>query len=330
MGGRSAVENMAGLKGENIIVTGGAGFIGGHLVRKLVDQEANVLVIDIAIKENCIYATSGSYKKTRFELVDVRNKLEVERAFEEFNPKFIFHLAAEPIVGKGFFNPIKTFETNVMGTVNVFEAARKLKNLRGVIVASSDKAYGKLKTNSAYKEDFPLFGDHPYDVSKSCEDLISLTYFKTYLLPAAVARFGNVYGEGDFHFQRIIPGICEALANNKTLEIRSNGKYMRDYLYVEDVVEGYLFLLSKIDSIKGEAFNFSSNDNLSVLDVIKTAEKAIGKRIKYQIKNSAKNEIPYQHLDDSKIRKLGWKSNYALKTSLLKVFEWYKHDFYKI
>jgi len=330
MGGRPAVENMAGLNGKNIIVTGGAGFIGGHLVKKLVALGANVLVIDITIIENCIFVTSGSYKKTKFELVDVRNRSEIERVFKEFNPKFIFHLAAQALVGNGFFNPVKTFETNVMGTVNVLEAARNLKYLKGIIVASSDKAYGKLKTNSAYKEDFPLFGDHPYDVSKSCEDLIALTYFKTYQLPVAVTRFGNVYGEGDFHFNRIIPGICEALVNNKTLEIRSNGKYVRDYLYVEDVVNGYLFLLSKIDSIKGEAFNFSSNDNLSVLDVVKTVEKSLGEKIKYTIKNSAKNEIPYQHLDDSKIKKLGWSSSHSLKTSLPSVLEWYKHDFYKI
>ena len=123
-----------------------------------------------------------------------------------------------------------------------------------------------------------------------------------------------------------MPGICEALVNNKTLDVRSNGKYVRDYLYVEDVVDGYLFLLSKIDSIKGEAFNFSSNDNLSVLDVIKTAEKSLGQKIKYVIKNNEKNEIPYQHLDDSKIRKLGWISKHSLKTSLPSVLEWYKDN----
>lgn len=317
---------MAGLNGENVIVTGGAGFIGGHLVTQLVNQGANVLVIDIAIDKRCTYFVSGSYKKTKFELTDVRNKQELKRVFERFSPKFIFHLAAEPLVGNGYENPYTTFETNIMGTINVLEAARKLKNLKGIIVASSDKAYGKLAKDGAYKENFPLFGDHPYDVSKSCEDLIALTYFKTYGLPVVVTRFGNVYGEGDFHFQRIIPGICDALINNKTLEIRSNGKYVRDYLYVADVVNGYLFLLSKIDSVKGEAFNFSSNDRLSVLDVIKTAEKSVGKKIKYSIKNSVKNEIPYQHLDDSKIKKLGWSSNHSLKTSLPAVLEWYREN----
>lgn len=316
---------MAGLTGENIVVTGGAGFIGGHLVAELLERGANVSVLDIALEKNSTYVLSGSYKKSRFELVDIRNQSEVERIFEELNPKFIFHLAAESTVGEGFNNPIRTFETNVMGTVNVLEAARKLKSLKGIVVASSDKAYGKLKKNGAYRENFPLFADHPYDVSKSCEDLISLTYSKTYGLPVVVTRFGNVYGEGDLHFDRLIPGICEAVINNKTLGIRSNGKYVRDYLYVKDVVGGYLFLLSKIENVKGEAFNFSSKDNLSVLDVIKSAEKSLGKKILIVIKNTANNEIPYQHLNDSKIRKLGWRSNYRLEDRLESLVGWYKH-----
>lgn len=315
---------MAGLIGENVIVTGGAGFIGGHLVTQLVNQGANVLVIDIAIDKRCTYFVSGSYKKTKFELTDVRNKQELKRVFERFSPKFIFHLAAEPLVGNGYENPYTTFETNIMGTINVLEAVRLVGKIKGLIVASSDKAYGK--TKKKYKEDSPLRGDHPYDVSKSCVDLICHAYYKTYGLPVAITRFGNVYGEGDLHLDRLVPGICEALVNNKILEIRSNGKYVRDFLYVKDVVEGYLFLLSKIDSIKGEAFNFSSNDNLSVLNVIKTAEKSLGQKIKYVIKNNEKNEIPYQHLDDSKIRKLGWNTNHSLKTSLPSVLEWYREN----
>ncbi len=321
---------MAGLNGENVIVTGGAGFIGGHLVKELVNLGANVLVIDIAIKEHCIYVTSGSYKETRFELVDIINKEEIEKIFQEFNPTLIFHLAAQALVGNGFFNPTKTFETNVMGSINVLEAARKLKNLKGIIVASSDKAYGKLKNNTAYKEDFPLKGDHPYDVSKSCEDLISLAYFRTYQLPVVVTRFGNVYGEGDMHFDRLVPGICGALINDKILQIRSDGKYVRDYLYVKDVVDGYLFLASKINSVKGEAFNFSSNDNLSVLEIIKKAERTIGEKLKYSIKNNAKNEIPYQHLDDAKIKKLGWNNSFSFSLIFPKIFEWYKNNSWNI
>ena len=323
------MESMEGLKGKKILVTGGAGFIGSNLVSRLISEKANVFVIDIEIKKKSLFSINKMSKKTNFSLLDIRDKDNLLSYFDKNRPDYVFHLAAKSLVGQGYENPYSTFETNIMGTVNVLEAARKLKNLKGIIVASSDKAYGKLRKNAAYKEDFPLFGDHPYDVSKSSEDLISLAYFKTYKLPVVITRFGNVYGQGDLHFERIIPGICQALINDKTLEIRSNGKYVRDYLHVEDVVSGYLFLLSKIDSIKGEAFNFSSKDNLSVLEVIRTAEKSTGVKINYVIKNIAKNEIPYQHLDDSKIKKLGWRSKNSISLTFKSVFDWYRYDFYK-
>lgn len=322
------MESM-GLKGKKILVTGGAGFIGSHIVSELLKNQAKVFVIDIKVNPKSFFFRNKLVDKLSLEILDIRDKNKVFSYFNKLRFNFVLHLAAESTVGNGYENPYNTFETNIMGTVNVLEAARKLKGLEGIIVASSDKAYGKLKANGAYREDFPLHGDHPYDVSKSCEDLIALTYFKTYGLPIVVTRFGNVYGEGDLHFNRLVPGICEALVNDKILEIRSNGKYVRDYLYVEDVVDGYLFLLSKLDSVKGEAFNFSSNDNLSVLDVIKTAEKSLGRKIKYVIKNNEKNEIPYQHLDDSKIRKLGWKPINTLSTTFKSILDWYKNDFYK-
>ncbi|EKD86451.1 MAG: NAD dependent epimerase/dehydratase family [uncultured bacterium] len=193
--------------------------------------------------------------------------------------------------------------------------------MKGVIVASSDKAYGK--TEKPYTEETPLKGDHPYDVSKSSADLISQTYFKTYNLPVVITRFGNVYGEGDLHMDRIIPGICEALIRDETFVIRSNGKYVRDYLYVKDVVDGYLLLANSLEKTIGEAYNFSSSDKLSVLELIKLAEKVFGKKIKYVIKNNAKNEIPYQHLNDQKIRSLGWKNEYTLEKALPGVLDWY-------
>jgi CDP-glucose 4,6-dehydratase len=209
-----------------------------------------------------------------------------------------------------------------MGTVNVLEAARINGRVKGIIVASSDKAYGK--TDKAYTEESPLRADHPYDVSKASADLISQAYFATYGLPVVVTRFGNVYGEGDLHFGRIIPDICESIIKKKVLRIRSDGTYVRDYIYVKDVVNGYLFLLKNINRIKGEAFNFSSSDTLSVLDLVKKAEKILKVKISYKSLNNAKNEIPYQHLDDSKIKNLGWKSAHLLKKTLPNILQWYK------
>ena len=167
-------------------------------------------------------------------------------------------------------------------------------------------------------------GDHPYDVSKSCEDLIAYTYFKTYGLPVAITRFGNVYGEGDLHFDRIVPGICQSLALAKPLRVRSDGTYIRDYIYVQDELRGYLLLLESSDEVNGEAFNFSSQDTYSVVDLIKKMEELLQQKIPYRIQNSAKNEIPYQHLNDTKVRILGWKPVSTLESTAQKVFEWYK------
>lgn len=316
------MENME-IKCKKILVTGGAGFIGGHLVEKLIALGAKVFVIDIIIDPKSYFTQNQLEKKCKFSFVDIRNKKKVEDFFSKNNINYIFHLAAEAIVEEAFTNPYDTFETNIMGTINILEAVRESKSIKGLIAASSDKAYGK--TQKAYTEESPLRGDHPYDVSKSAMDLICQSYFKTYKLPVVITRFGNVYGEGDLHFDRIIPGICKAVINNETLKIRSDGTYVRDYIYVKDVVDGYIELLKNIDKVFGEVYNFSSSDNLSVVNLIKVAEKSLGKKVKYNILNNAKNEIPYQHLDDSKIRKLGWENNYSFTSTLPKIIEWYNN-----
>ncbi|HBB76898.1 MAG: hypothetical protein A3J18_02530 [Candidatus Levybacteria bacterium RIFCSPLOWO2_02_FULL_40_18] len=317
---------MAGLNGKKILVTGGAGFIGSHLVLELLKNQAKVFVIDLEARPKSFFSLNKLSNKVNFKILDVRDKSKVFSYFNKFNFDYICHLAAEPIVGEGYDNPHATFETNIMGTVNILEAVRKYR-VKGIVAASSDKAYGK--TQKTYTEKSPLRGDHPYDVSKSSADLICQAYYKTYGISVVITRFGNVYGEGDLHFDRIIPGICKALIKNDDFKIRSNGKYVRDYIYVKDVVDGYLLLLQKINRVQGEAFNFSSAENLSVVEVIKKIEKRLGKRISYKILNIAKNEIPYQHLDDSKVRKLGWRTNYSLDSTIEQILDWYKHDFYK-
>jgi len=310
------------IKNKNILVTGGAGFIGGHLVEKLIDLQAKVSVIDIAVDHKSYFAQNELQKKCKLSLIDIRDKKKVENYFSKNKIDYIFHLAAEPIVEKAFENPYSTLDTNIMGTVNILEGLRKNKKIKALIAASSDKAYGK--TEKSYTEESPLKGDHPYDVSKSAADLICQTYYKTYNCPVVITRFGNVYGEGDLHLNRIVPGILQAIIENKTLMIRSNGKYIRDYLYVKDVADGYIFLLKNLAKAKGQAFNFASKDTLSVLDLIRKAEKILKTKINHKILNNAQNEIPYQHLNDNKIRKMGWKTVHDLNNSLSWVLDWYK------
>ena len=305
-----------------ILITGATGFIGSHLIEKLLLTTKNIYVPYIAIEENSYFAINNFQKKVKMKKLDLRQKEKVIDYIKVNKIDYIIHLAAQTIVTDALNDPYYTIENNIISTLNILEAARTNAKIKGVIIASSDKAYGK--TKNTYTEDSPLKGDHPYDVSKSAKDLIALTYYKTYNTPVVVTRFGNVYGEGDLHFSRIIPGICEAICKRKLLKIRSNGKYIRDYIYVKDVVNGYIHLLNNLDTTIGNAFNFSSNDTFSVLELIDKAENIIGKKIKYTIKNSAKNEIPYQHLDDKKVRKTGWKPSYDINTTFPTIVEWYK------
>ena len=306
----------------NIIITGGAGFIGSNLVDVLVKTGNKIIVVDKEIAPKSIFSQHLLQKKVVFVQIDIRDKKKVFEVFRKYKPSYVTHLAAQTIVTTAFGNPLETFETNILGSINIFEACRIIGNVKRIVFASSDKAYGK--TKKTYTEDSPLAGDHPYDVSKSSADLIARTYFKTYNLPVVITRFGNVYGEGDLHFDRIIPGLCKAVIKKNTLEIRSDGQHIRDYVYVKDVVDGYIFLLTYKGNLDGEAYNFSSMDNFSVLELIKKTETILEVKIPYKIENVARNEIPYQHLDDSKVRRLGWQSKYTIKNTLKNILEWYK------
>ncbi len=313
---------MKNLKEKKILLTGGAGFIGGHLVSRLLENLAEVFVVDIKILPNSLFALESLSKKVQLKSIDVRDKQKILKLFKENDFDYVLHLAAVASVISSYENPSLTLETNIMGTVNVLEAARKSNSIKGIIVASSDKAYGK--TSKAYTEDSPLNGQDPFGVSKSSADLICQAYYKTYGIPVAVTRFSNVYGEGDLHFDRLIPEICKAIIKNEELRIRSDGTFIRDYIYIKDVVNGYMVLLNNIEDIKGEAYNFSSLDSLSVLEVVGKVNSLIDKKLNYKIVNNSKNEIPYQHLDDSKIRSLGWKPTHSLVSTLKSIMKWYK------
>lgn len=314
---------MNNLKDKNILVTGGTGFVGSHLVEELIKQQANVITTFLTLNPLSYFSTKKLDKKVTMVNADV---CDYERVFDtvtKFNIDYIFHLAAQALVETAYYNPKRTLYSNVLGTVNVLESARLFPHVKGIIFASSDKAYGKL-AKEKYSEEDALKGDHPYEVSKSAADLICYSYSKTYGVPVVTTRFGNIYGEGDLNFSRIIPGIMKSLAANETLEIRSDGTYVRDYLYVKDVVNGYLLLAHNIEKVKGEVFNFGSSDSVSVLELIALIETTLGKKVNYKILNIAKNEIPYQSLDYTKIQKrLGWKAVSRLTTVVPTINTWY-------
>ncbi|OGK12430.1 hypothetical protein A3C98_00455 [Candidatus Roizmanbacteria bacterium RIFCSPHIGHO2_02_FULL_37_15] len=322
---------MINFKNRNILVTGGTGFVGSHLVEELVMQEANVVTTFISTNPLSYFFSQKLNKKVRMAHVDVRDFESVFDLVTKNDIEYIFHLAAQALVETAYYNPKKTMESNIMGTVNILESARLFPKVKAVVVASSDKAYGKLDyqtlrvKKAKYFETDPLKGDHPYEVSKSAADLIAYSYFKTYNLPVVITRFGNIYGEGDLNFSRIIPDIMRAIIKKEKLEIRSDGTYVRDYLYVKDVVDGYLRLANKIEKVRGEAFNFGSRESLSVIELIKSIERILKKKINYKILNTAKNEIPYQSLNYLKIkRKLDWQPKYNLVKSIEKIYKWYK------
>ena len=316
-------------KNQHILVTGGTGFIGSHLVEKLIKLDANVISTYQALKPASYFFSKKLNEKVIMAMADVGDFETIYNLVTKFQIDYIFHLAAQPLVEIAYFNPKQTLYTNILGTINVLESARLYPHVKGIVIASSDKAYGKLRKNKFIETD-PLRGDHPYEVSKSATHLISYTYYKTYNLPAVITRFGNTYGEGDLNFSRIIPGMMKAAINNETLEIRSDGKYIRDYLYVDDVANGYLLLASQIDKVKGEAFNFGSDEILSVVDLVKLVGKILGKKINYKVLDNAHNEIPYQALDYTKIKKkLGWEPKYTFGSTIKKIYNWYISCFKK-
>lgn len=300
------------------LVTGGAGFIGSHLANELIAQGNKVVVADdlsSGKKENLS-------KKIKFCEIDVRSK-KIADILKKEKPDAVMHFAARPLVQEAFENPYEAMEVNIMGTANILENCRKQKGIKSIVVVSSDKAYGKAQ-KLPYKETFPLKGDHPYDASKSAADLIAQTYFKTYGLPVLIARFSNVFGPGDTNFSRIIPGIMESIIKNKEFLIRSDGKMVREYTYIKDIVSGCIKLANH--SNFGQAFNFGSKNVFSVLDVVKKSEIALNKKINYKILNIAKNEIPAQYLDWSKARKkLEWEPKFNFEEGIKETFNWYKY-----
>ncbi|MDA2945932.1 MAG: NAD-dependent epimerase/dehydratase family protein [Actinomycetota bacterium] len=311
---------------RSVLVTGATGMVGSNLCRRLLDEGARVVGLIADDDPTSELARSG----TLSEMVVMSGRLEryddVERAINNTEVDTVIHLGAQPIVGAAARAPRHTFETNIQGTWNVLDACRLIgSRVQRVVVASSDKAYGA-QTVLPYLEDMPLAGVQPYEVSKSCTDLIALSYAKTYGSPVAVARCGNIYGPGDLNWNRIVPGTMRSLIRGAQPVIRSDGSLIRDYLHVDDVTDAYLTLADRADSFAGEAFNFSDESPMSVLEIYAAICDAAGMvDTAPSILGEASDEIPAQYLNASKARDLlGWAPTVPLGDGLAQTFAWYQ------
>jgi CDP-glucose 4,6-dehydratase len=317
-------------KGRKVFVTGATGIVGSWIVKDLLKLSASVVAL--------IYEEDKDSELCRSKDIDkvtkVFGKLEdiscLKKAIVDHQIDTVFHVGAQAIVGTAQERPLETFETNIRGTYNLLEACRCSSQVSRIVVASSDKAYGE-QPKLPYTEHMPLEGRFPYEASKSCTDLIAQSYFHSYNLPVAIIRCGNIYGGGDLNWNRIVPGTIRSFYHKESPIIRSDGKFIRDYVYVKDVARTYIYLAEGLSDKKfwGQAFNFSSGLHLSVLELVKVIQKLMKcESIKPKILNQAKGEIHSQYLSSAKIQKfLKWKAQYDLDPGLKETIKWY-HDFF--
>jgi CDP-glucose 4,6-dehydratase len=309
------------------LVTGATGLVGGWLVKRLRAAGADVVCVVRDHVPQSDFIRGGEVEHVKVVRGDVRDGALLERALGEYEIDTVFHLAAQTIVGIANRNPLSTFQTNIEGTWALLEACRRSPKVRGVVVASSDKAYGEQK-QLPYTEDAPLLARHPYDVSKACGDLLAQSYAHTYGLPVCVTRCGNFYGGGDLNWNRIVPGTIRSALRGQRPIIRSDGRFVRDYFYAEDGAAAYMLLAQRLaaqPSLAGEAFNFSNEMQVTVLDLVGRILHLLRSPLEPDVRNEASNEIRLQYLSAAKARRLlGWAPLFTLEQGLEKSLAWYK------
>jgi CDP-glucose 4,6-dehydratase len=307
-------------------VTGATGLVGGWLAKRLVESGASVvcLVRDWVPRSILL----GSELATQVTVVrgDVRDQALLERVLGEYEIDTVMHLAAQTIVPIANRNPVSTFETNIGGTWSMLEACRRSPKVKQIVYASSDKAYGE-SDELPYDESTPLRGRHPYDVSKSCGDLIAQSYAASYGLPVAITRCGNFFGGGDLNWNRLVPGTIRSALRGERPTIRSDGTLVRDYFYVEDGSAAYMLLAERLAAdaaLTGEAFNFSNEAQLTVRQMVERILVLMGMSADFDMRNDASNEIPNQSLSAERARtELGWRPLFTLDEGLQRTIEWY-------
>ena len=310
------------------LVTGATGLVGSWLVSRLVEAKADVVCLVRDWVPQSELVRSQMIEMVKVVRGDVRDQVLMEQILGEHEIETVIHLAAQTIVGIANRNPISTFDTNIRGTWSLLEACRRSPKVQQIVVASSDKAYGD-QEKLPYDEDAPLQGQHPYDVSKSCADLIAHTYAVSYGLPVAITRCGNFYGGGDLNWNRSVPGTIRSLWRGERPIIRSDGNYIRDYFYVEDGAAAYMMLAEALASrpeLYGEAFNFSNEIQVTVLELVERIRVLMGSDVQPDVRDEASNEIRYQYLSAEKARRvLGWNHLFSLDDGLRRTIRWYEN-----
>jgi CDP-glucose 4,6-dehydratase len=315
------------------LVTGAHGFVASHLARALLEGGNQVRVLD---RPGPRRSDLGGTRLSALDLLGIRDHVElceadlrdadaVESAVAGVDQ--VFHLAAQTIVGVAQSSPVETFETNVQGAWNVFEACRT-HGVGSVVFASSDKAYGS-SPELPYREDFPLRASYPYDASKAAADIIARSYAHSYGLPLAVTRFANVYGGGDLNFSRLVPETVVALLDGRRPVIRSDGSPERDFLHVDDAVSAYLAIAECVsrDGGAGEAFNAGGERPHSVREVVELIAEVSGAGIDpdFRGEGTPRGEIDRQFVDSTKLREsTGWRSAVELRDGLRRTLDWYR------
>lgn len=317
-------------KERTVFVTGCSGFLGSWTVQELLAQGARVVGLVRDRVPDSLLATSGAYGRIATVQGDIADYFLLERALGEYEIDTVFHLAAQAIVGAANVNPMATFEANIKGTWALLEACRRNPRVKRVLVASSDKAYGD-QEKLPYEESDPLRGLHPYDVSKSCADLIAGAYHHTYGVPVCITRCGNLFGGGDLNFNRVIPGTIKSAHLGERPIIRSDGTYVRDYIYVRDAVDAYLLLAERMEelSLAGSAFNFSNETQVTVLELVETILELMNRAdLRPRVLNEAQAEIKHQYLSAAKAREiLNWRPRHGLRDGLVDTIAWYRKHF---
>jgi len=313
---------------KHVFITGATGFVGSWLTRALVEQGSYVVALIRDWDPQSELIRSGTINKVYVVNGALEDYATLERAINEHEVDTVFHLGAQAIVTVANRSPLPTFEANIRGSYNLLEACRVHSDIiKRVVVASSDKAYGDSDV-LPYTEDMSLSGRHPYDVSKSCTDLLAQAYWYTYQLPVGIARCGNIYGGEDLNWSRIVPGTIRSIIENQAPIIRSDGTFIRDYVYVEDVVGAYIDLAQALDrpEIRGEAFNFSSESHVSVIEIVNIIRRLMGREdLEPVVLNRVKAEIKDQYLASEKARKLlAWEPRYCLEEGLQETIVWYE------